>query len=39
MRSFAFKILKANRTGTRRQNRYRAALAGFDHLLELIAIS
>ncbi|MGH8132770.1 MAG: ISAs1 family transposase [Steroidobacteraceae bacterium] len=39
MRSFAFNILKANRTSTLSQDRYRAALAGFDHLLELIAIS
>ena len=39
LRSFAFNILKANRTGTLSQDRYRAALAGIDSLLELIAIS
>jgi predicted transposase YbfD/YdcC len=38
MRSFAFNILKANRTNTLSQDRYRAALAGFDNLLQLIAI-
>jgi len=36
LRSFAFNILKANRTGTLSQDRYRAALAGIDSLLELI---
>jgi len=39
LRSFAFNILKANRTGTLSQDRYRAALAGLDSLLELIDIS
>ncbi len=39
LRSFAFNILKANRTGTLSQDRYRAALAGIDRLLELLAIS
>jgi len=39
LRSFAFNILKANRTGTLSQDRYRAALAGVDSLLELIDIS
>ena len=39
LRSFAFNILKANRTGTLSQDRYRAALAGVDSLLKLIAIS
>ena len=39
LRSFAFNILKANRTGTLSQDRYRAALAGIDSLLELINIS
>lgn len=39
LRSFAFNILKANRTGTLSQDRYRAALAGIDTLLELTAIS
>jgi predicted transposase YbfD/YdcC len=36
LRSFAFNILKANRSGTLSQDRYRAALAGIDSLLELI---
>ena len=36
LRSFAFNILKANRTSTLNQDRYRAALAGTDSLLELI---
>jgi hypothetical protein len=36
LRSFAFNILKANRTGTLSQDRYRAALAGIDSLLALI---
>jgi predicted transposase YbfD/YdcC len=39
LRSFAFNILKVNRTGTLSQDRYRAALAGIDSLLDLIAIS
>ncbi len=39
LRSFAFNILKANRTSTLSQDRYRAALAGVDSLLELIDIS
>ena len=38
LRSFAFNILKANRTGTLRQDRYRAALAGISKLLKLITI-
>ena len=38
LRSFAFNILKANRTGTLSQDRYRAALAGIDNLLTLITI-
>ena len=36
LRSFAFNILKANRTGTLNQDRYRAALAGIDNLLSLV---
>ena len=36
LRSFAFNILKANRTGTLSQDRYRAALAGIDNLLSLV---
>lgn len=39
LRSFAFNILKANRTDTLSQDRYRAALAGLDNLLKLLAIS
>jgi hypothetical protein len=38
LRSFAFNLLKANRTDTLSQDRYRAALAGLDHLLSLTAI-
>lgn len=38
LRSFAFNLLKANRTGTLNQDRYRAALAGIDNLLEMLAI-
>lgn len=38
LRSFAFNILKANRTGTLSQDRYRAALAGIDNLLSLVTI-
>lgn len=37
LRSFAFNILKANKTGTLNQDRYRAALAGTDNLFKLIA--
>ena len=39
LRSFGFNILKAHRTNTLAQDRYRAALAGIDHLLALLAIS
>jgi hypothetical protein len=39
LRSFAFNILKANRTGTLSQDRYRAALAGIDCVLGFIAVS
>jgi hypothetical protein len=35
LRSFGFNILKANRTGTLSQDRYRAALGGFGALSEL----
>jgi predicted transposase YbfD/YdcC len=38
LRSFAFNILKANRSGTLNQDRYRAALAGVDNLLRLLVI-
>jgi hypothetical protein len=38
LRSFGFNILKANRTGTLSQDRYRAALAGFDGLSQLVNI-
>lgn len=37
LRSFAFNILKANQVSTLAQDRYRAALAGIDNLLALIA--
>jgi len=36
LRSFGFNILKANRTGTLSQDRYRAALGGFDALSTLV---
>jgi len=39
LRSFGFNILKAHRTNTLTQDRYRAALAGIDNLLALLAIS
>jgi hypothetical protein len=39
LRSFGFNILKANRTGTLSQDRYRAALAGIANLLKLRIIS
>ena len=38
LRSFAFNILKANRTGTLAQDRYRAALGGVHHLRKLVGI-
>ena len=38
LRSFAFNILKVNQTSTLSQDRYRAALAGFDSLLSFIAV-
>lgn len=38
LRSFAFNILKANKTSSISQDRYRAALGGVDNLLRLIAI-
>jgi predicted transposase YbfD/YdcC len=38
LRSFAFNILKANRTDTLSQDRYRAALAGIDNLLTLVTV-
>jgi hypothetical protein len=39
LRSFGFNILKANRTDTTSQDRYRAALAGIENLANLLAIS
>jgi hypothetical protein len=36
LRSFGFNILKANRTGTLSQDRYRAALGGFEALSEMV---
>ena len=38
LRSFAFNILKANKTSTTSQDRYRAAPSGIDNLLRLIAM-
>ena len=38
LRSFAFNILKANRTDTLSQDRYRAGLAGIKNLLSLTVI-
>jgi hypothetical protein len=38
IRSFGFNILKANRTDTTSQDRYRAALAGIENLGDLVAI-
>jgi hypothetical protein len=38
LRSFAFNILKANKTSTISQDRYRAALTGINNPLKLIAI-
>ncbi len=38
LRSFAFNILKANRSSTLSQERYRAAFAGFDRLSKLIRV-
>lgn len=39
LRSFGFNILKANKSTTLSQDRYRAALAGIENLLKLLAIS
>ena len=39
IRSFGFNILKANRTDTTSQDRYRAALAGIENLGMLVAIA
>ena len=39
LRSFAFNILKANRTASLAKDRYRAALAGIDYLLNLVVSS
>ena len=38
LRSFAFNILKANRTDTLSQDRYRAGLAGIRNLLRMLAV-
>ncbi len=38
LRSFAFNILKANKASTLPQDRYRAALAGVDNLLNLLTL-
>ena len=39
LRSFAFNILKANRTDTLSQDRYRAGLAGVKKLLRMLAVA
>ena len=39
LRSFAFNILKANRTDTLSQDRYRAGLVGIKELLRMLVIS
>ncbi len=39
LRSFAFNILKANRTDTLNQDRYRAGLVGIKELLRMLVIS
>ena len=39
LRSFAFNIIKANRTNTFSWDRYRAALAGINNLLRLLGVS
>ena len=39
LRSFGFNILKANKTGALRQDRYRATLAGIGNLIKILAIS
>jgi predicted transposase YbfD/YdcC len=39
LRSLAFTILKANKTSSTSQDRYRAALGGIDNLLKFVAIS
>ena len=38
LRSFAFNILKANRTNTLSQDRYRAGLAGVKNLIRMLAV-
>ena len=39
LRSFAFNILKANRTDTLSQDRYRAGLVGIKDLLRMLVVS
>jgi hypothetical protein len=39
LRSFAFNINKANRSGTMNQDRYRAALAGIEKLLQFRGVA
>ena len=39
LRSFAFNINKANRSGTMNQDRYRAALAGIENLLQFRGVA
>lgn len=38
IRSFAFNVLKANKTSTLPQDRYRAALSGLDALLNMLNV-
>ena len=39
LRSFAFNILKANKTDTLNQDRYRAGLVGIKKLLKMLAVA
>jgi len=39
LRSFAFNLLKANRTDTLSQDRHHAGLAGITKLLRMLAVS
>lgn len=39
LRSFAFNVLKANRTDTLSQDRYRASLIGIKDLLKMLVVS
>ena len=39
LRSFAFNLTKANRSGTTNQDRYRAALSGIENLLKFRGVT